>query len=96
MSLKTTKRSVLNAKIEKLNFTKTSIVGNMIKNLNTGDKLRPVYSTGGSWRFSSLKDYRVELEKNLIDLGISFETGNDATRGGKTGYYVQITTKIID
>ena len=96
MSLKTTKRSVLNAKIEKLNFAKNSIVGNMIKNLNTGDKLRPVYSTGGSWRFSSLKDYRSELEKNLIDLGISFETGNDATRGGRTGYYVQITTKIID
>ena len=96
MSLKTTKRSALNAKIEKLNFAKNSIVGNMIKNLNTGDKLRPVYSTGGSWRFSSLKDYSVELEKNLIDLGISFETGNDATRGGRIGYYVQITTKIID
>ena len=96
MSLKTTKRSALNAKIEKLNFAKNSIVGNMIKNLNTGDKLRPVYSTGGSWRFSSLKDYRVELEKTLRDLGISFETGNDATRGGRTGYYVQITTKIID
>lgn len=57
MSLKTTKRSVLNAKIEKLNFAKNSIVYNMIKNLNTGDKLRPVYSAGGSWRFSSLKDY---------------------------------------
>ena len=96
MSLKTTKRSVLNAKIEKLNFAKNSMVGNMIKNLNTGDKLRPVYSTGGSWRFSSLRDYSVELKKNLIDLGISFETGNDATRGGRTGYYVQITTKIID
>ena len=96
MSLKTTKRSALNAKIEKLNFAKNSIVSNMIKNLNTGDKLRPVYSTGGSWRFSSLKDYRVELEKTLRALGISFETGNDATRGGRTGYYVQITTKIID
>ena len=96
MSLKTTKRSALNAKIEKLNFAKNSIVGNMIKNLNTGDKLRPVYSTGGSWRFSSLKDYRSELEKTLRDLGIYFETGNDAARGGRTGYYVQITTKIID
>ena len=85
MSLKTTKRSVLNAKIGKLNFAKNSIVGNMIKNLKTGDKLRPVYSSGSSWKYSTLNK-----------LGIAFETGNDAARGGKTGYYVLITTKIID
>ena len=39
---------------------------------------------------------RAELERNLNKLGIAFETGNDAARGGKTGYYVLITTKIID
>lgn len=96
MSLKTTKRSVLNAKIEKLNFAKNSIVGNMVKNMKTGDKLRPVYSSGSSWKYSTLNDYRAELERTLNKLGIAFETGNDAARGGKTGYYVLITTKIID
>ena len=92
----TTQRNVLNAKIEKLNFAKNSIVGNLIKDLKTDEKLRPIYSTGGSWKHSSLKDYSKELKIVLEKLKLNYIEGNDGKRGGKTSYYVQITTKIID
>ena len=95
-TLKTTKRTALNSKIEKLGLAKNSIILSFIKDMKTGQKLRPVYSTGGSWKYSSLKNYAPELQRTLNNLGIAFITGNDAPRQGKTGYYVEITTKIID
>lgn len=36
-----------------------------------------------------------DLKSVLRKLRIEFIEGNDAPRGGKTGYFVQITTKII-
>jgi hypothetical protein len=94
--MKTTKRTSLNKRIEKLNLQKNSIVGNMICDMKKGDKLRPIYSQGSSWKYSSLIDKSQELKDTLKTLGIEFTTGNDAARGGKTGYFVEITTKIID
>lgn len=94
--MKTTKRTSLNRRIEKLGFSKNSIVGTMISGIKTGDRLRPIYSQGRTWKHSSLVDKSTELKYTLRLLGVEFITGNDAVRGGKTGYFVEITTKIIE
>lgn len=94
--MKTTKRTSLNKRIEKLNLSKNSIILNMITGIRKGDRLRPVYSKGSSWAHSSLIDKSTELKDTLKFIGVEFTTGNDAARGGKTGYFVEISTKIID
>ena len=92
--MKTTSNTILVKKIAKLNLASNSIVGNMLKDLKTGSVLRPVYSQGSSWRHSTLVDKSTELESTLRLLKIEFVRGNDSPRGGKTGYFVKINTKI--
>lgn len=41
----------------------------------------------------SLHDNSANLEWGLHALGIDYETGNDAPRGGKNGYFVKLTAK---
>jgi len=96
--MKTTSTTVIEKKINVLvsskKISKSSLVYKWVLNLKTGDVLRPVFSTGSTWRHSALTDKSFELESLLKSLGIDFESGNDAPRGGKTGYYVRILTKI--
>lgn len=75
-------------------FNKKTLVNQMIENvLNNGERLlRPVYSQGSSWKYSSLIDISNSVELALKSLDIEFETGNDSPRGGKTGYFIKITT----
>jgi hypothetical protein len=94
--MKTTKRTALNKRILKLKLASNSIIGNMIADLKKGDRLRPVYSQGSTWKYSSLIDKSGELKSTLNFLGINYTIGNDSPRGGKTGYYIEILTKIID
>lgn len=93
------KTETLNKKIEKLTnarqLNKTSLVYNWVKNLKTNAVIRPVYSQGYSWRYSTLVDKMDELTTTLTSLKIKFIVGNDAPRGGKTGAFVQIKTKLI-
>jgi hypothetical protein len=92
--MKTTSSIIVAKKIAKLNLASNSIVGNILKDLKTGVVLRPVYSQGSSWKQSTLVDKSTELESVLRLLKIEFSTGNDSPRGGKTGYFVKINTKI--
>ena len=96
--MKTTKSTTLVKRIEKLTvnkeLSKNSLVYNWLINLKSNEILRPVFSQGSSWKHSSLVDKTTELTTVLKKLGIEFVTGNDAARGGKTGYFVKITTKI--
>jgi hypothetical protein len=92
--MKSTTSVILSKKIAALNLPSNSIVGNMLNNLSTNQFLRPVYSQGSSWKHSSLIDKSFELKQTLDKLGIEYIVGNDAARGGKTGYFVKITTKI--
>jgi hypothetical protein len=98
--MKTTKKSVLVKKVNRLveakKLSKSSLVYGWVLNMKHNDVLRPVYSQGSSWKHSSLVDKNTELTTLLSTLGIKFETGNDAPKGGKTGAYVKIITKIID
>lgn len=66
----------------------------LIELINGRIIFRPVYSQGSSWKYSTLRDRRAEFTKVLISLGLEYESGNDAPRGGKTGAFVKIITKI--
>jgi hypothetical protein len=88
------KTSTLLKRIQKLELRKNTLVYGMINNLATGDILRPVFSQGSTWKHSSLVDKSIELISVLNLLKLKFEIGNDAIRGGKTGYFVKIITKI--
>lgn len=96
--MKTTSATALNKRIEKLiaskELRKTSLVYGWVNDLKSNDTLRPVFSQGSSWNSSSLVDKTIELTTVLRKLGIEFSTGNDAPKGGKTGYFVKINTKI--
>lgn len=41
----------------------------------------------------TLRDHHANIEEGLRLLGIDFETGNDAPRGGKEGYFIKLTAK---
>lgn len=74
---------------------KTSIVYGWVNEIIAGKKdFRPVYSQGSSWKHSSLFDRRIEFSTLLNMMKIEFTTGNDAPRGGQTGAFIKITTKI--
>ncbi len=78
---------------KKLN--KTSVVYRWISEMLNGETFfRPVYSQGSTWNGSCLFDRQDDFTNVLNMLRISYETGNDAPRGGKTGAFVKIATKI--
>ena len=58
-----------------------------------GDLIRPC-STSGRGRFTTNMDYTKETRSLLMLLGIKFDSGNDSPRGGLTGNYIKILTKI--
>jgi phosphatidylinositol kinase/protein kinase (PI-3 family) len=96
--MKTTKFTALAKRIEKLvsskEISKNSLVYRWVSDLKSNEILRPVFSQGSTWKHSSLIDKTNELTVVLRKLGVEYVTGNDAVRGGKTGYFVKITTKI--
>jgi len=66
----------------------------MLTDVLFGSKtIRPVY-VSGSKRFASNQDHTYAISKLLDLLGIKYESGNDAPRGGLTGNYIKILTKI--
>ena len=96
--MKTAKTTTIEKSIARLvsnkELSKKSIVYKWVSDLKSKQVLRPVYNQGTSWNSSSLIDKSYELISVLRKLRIEFIEGNDAPRGGKTGYFVQITTKI--
>jgi hypothetical protein len=98
--MKTTRATALSKRIDNLvtakKLSKTNTLYGWLKSLKTNEVLRPVYSQGSSWKHSVLIDKSKELTDLLTVLGVEFETGNDAPRGGKTGYFVKIKTRILE
>lgn len=70
---------------------------NMIPNNGWNSKeailIRPVYVSGAK-RFASNQDHTLAITRLLDLLGVKYESGNDAPRGGLTGNYIKILTKI--
>ena len=74
---------------------KNTVVYGWIQEMINGRKeFRPVYTMGSTWKYSSLHDKTSELTDVLKIMGVEFSQGNDAARGGQTGVFVRITTKI--
>ena len=97
--MKTLTKNSAEKKLSKLvankEISKSSTVYGWVNELINGRKeFRPVYSQGSSWKYSSLFDRRDEFTKILKAIGVEFISGNDAPKGGKTGAYIKITTKI--
>jgi hypothetical protein len=51
---------------------------------------RPVISSGGSWKYSSLYDETFTITNWLKSNSIDFEVSNDAPKGGKTGAKISL------
>ena len=61
-----------------------------------GEKvLRPCH-TSGRGRFTSNIDCTDQLAVVLGKIGFEFEKGNDSPRGGLTGNFIKVTTKIYE
>lgn len=91
------KKETLQARIEKHLYTKGGALAKkyeeVIELLNNPERtMRPVYWAGHG-RNISLHDSSANLEQGLSMLGIDYETGNDAPKGGKNGYFVRLTAK---
>jgi len=97
------KTKTLKTRLEK-RFTgsKTSIAYKIVLDLidNTGNSycvfgntIRPCY-TSGSGRFTTNLDYTNNVTSLLDLLGVKYITGNDSPRGGKTGNFIKVTTKL--
>lgn len=92
----------LSKRLAKFTGSKTSIAYQIAKDLATGENksykisgniIRPVH-TSGRGRFTSNLDYTADTCKMLSFLKLKFETGNDSARGGLTGNFIKIITKI--
>ena len=88
------KKSTGEKKLAAMNVSKNSNAYKLvIAALNGETLLRPCH-TSGSGRFTTNIDCTIDLTDLLTKMGISYEKGNDSPRGGKTGNFVKITTKI--
>ena len=66
-----------------------------ISGMISGGMIRPCY-TSGHGRFIINQDHMAAVCMYFDRLGLKYETGNDAPRGGKTGQYIKIITKITE
>jgi hypothetical protein len=96
-------RSTISKKLAKFTGSKTSIAYQVAKDLATGENktykvsgniVRPVH-TSGSGRFTTNLDYTNDCKNIFTFLKLKFEIGNDSPRGGLTGNYIKILTKIV-
>jgi hypothetical protein len=96
------KSTTLKNRFEKIeNLSKNSksyqVVNNLISNNHDsmifGNLIRPCH-TSGKGRFTSNLDYTSSIKYLLTEIGIKYESGNDSARGGKTGSFIKIITKI--
>lgn len=96
-------RSTISKRLAKFTGSKTSIAYQVAKDIATGENktykvsgnlVRPVH-TSGSGRFTTNLDYTNDCKNIFTFLKLKFEVGNDSPRGGLTGNYIKILTKIV-
>lgn len=99
--MKTTKKTAVTKRLLALKdysgkpISKTSKAYEYVMTIiNDGVKMLHPNYTSGSGRYISIQEHASATKDLLKKLGIEFETGNDAPRGGKCGEYIKITTVI--
>ena len=92
---KTMKAQTLKNRLSKrYSGSKNTVAYRTISALTSNNQLlRPVH-TSGSGRFTSNLDYTSDFKELLDIVGLKYEFGNDAPKGGLTGNYFKILTKI--
>ena len=92
--MKTMSKKTALIKLESSKVSKSSMAYKLtLAAINGQSIIRPCY-TSGSGRFTKNMDYTYTTSCLLTEIGIEFEEGNDAPRGGATGRFFKITTKI--
>ena len=101
------KQTTLYNRFKKLSLPATSVSARIIRYLcgertyttmgYVDDKkiFRPCYAAGRG-RYIHNVDHTSEVCALLDRLGVKYEKGNDAPRGGLTGNYIRIITKIVE
>lgn len=98
------KRETLAKRINKLNINHCSVAYQVlaelagIKNfyrIRANNIVRPTWYSGYG-RFAKTFDYSLDIRAALTACKIKYVEGNDAPRGGKSGNYIKILTKITD
>lgn len=91
------KAQTLKTRLEKrYKGSKNSVSYKLISSLINGHHyLLRTCKTSGTGRFTKNMNYTAETEELLNLVGIKFETGNDSPRGGRTGNFIRVITKII-
>ena len=91
------KASTLQKRLSKINVSKTSISYKIVKRLIDGEldskMIRPCY-TSGRGRFMSNMDYTGGTMHLLNQLNVKYKVGNDSPKGGKTGNFINVISKI--
>jgi len=79
---------------KRFNGSKSSFAYKATQSVIEGERLIRPCHTSGSGRFTSNLDYTDDVVELLSLVGIKYEIGNDSPRGGKTGNFIKIVTKI--
>ena len=98
------KRETLNKRLLKVSGVSKSSIAYMVCKELTGlytSKTRRVWGniirpcdTSGHGRFTTILDYTADICKTFDALKVRYEVDNDAPRGGQTGKFIKILTKI--
>ena len=93
--------STLQARISRANFRHCKALDIIKDFANLGKRTYMVYgdiirpcTTSGRGRFTTNIDYTADVCLLLDQLKIKYIFGNDSPRGGKTGNFIKILTKI--
>lgn len=85
-------KEIIKARLQRLNINKTTAAYRLLNEwlqVPENPKIRTCWKTG-TGRFCHNLDYTSDFTTLLARLGVRYEIGNDAPRGGKNGIYVQI------
>lgn len=85
-------KEIIKARLQRLKINKTTEAYRLLNEwlqVPENPKIRTCWKTG-TGRFCHNLDYTSDFTTLLARLGVIYEIGNDAPRGGKNGNYVQI------
>lgn len=85
-------KEIIKARLQRLKINKTTEAYRLLNEwlqVPENPKIRTCWKTGKG-RFCHNLDYTSDFTTLLAKLGVRYEMGNDAPRGGKNGNYVQI------
>lgn len=85
-------KEIIKARLQRLKINKTTEAYRLLNEwlqVPENPKIRTCWKIG-TGRFCHNLDYTSDLATLLARLGVRYEIGNDAPRGGKNGNYVQI------